>query len=192
MFTGIIQSTSSIQSLTSHKEMLSVGIVTPQWWDIVLGESISINGICSTVCESNETTFTVQYMPETLRNTTSPNWRERGILNLEKSIKAGQSLDGHFVLGHIDTVGTIVQIRSEGESRIISITIAAEYRRYIVYKGSITLDGISLTVSSVSEKHFEVSMIPYTLTHTNFSMLKVYDWVNIETDILAKYVTSHL
>jgi len=114
-------------------------------------------------------------MPETLRNTTSPNWRERGILNLEKSIKAGQSLDGHFVLGHIDTVGTIVQIRSEGESRIISITIAAEYRRYIVYKGSITLDGISLTVSSVSEKHFEVSMIPYTLTHTNFSMLKVYD-----------------
>lgn len=188
MFTGIIQSMSALESLSYHKEILSIRIVTPPSWEVALGESIAVNGVCSTVVASDTTTFTVQYMPETLRKTAIGTWVQNDTVNLEKSLRVGDSLDGHFVMGHVDGVGQIVNMIHEGESRVYEIVLSEDFIRYIAYKWSVTLDGISLTVSGVSWNKFAVSLIPYTLDYTNFHARKVGDAVNVELDILAKYI----
>lgn len=189
MFTGIIQSVSSIQDISLHGGILSVSIsMPPLWKEVSLGESIAINGVCSTVVAFDTVSFTVQYMSETLRKTTITNWTQGNIINLEKSLRVGDSLDGHFVMGHVDGVGQIMGIVQEGESQVFEVVFSADFIRYIANKWSVTLDGISLTVSSIAGNIFTVSLIPYTLNHTNFYLRKVGDSINIELDILAKYI----
>jgi riboflavin synthase len=188
MFTGIIQHTSVITNISTQADIVSVSLTIPENWSIELGESISINGVCSTVARKGDTEFTVEYMPETLRKTTVSQWGIGGVYNLEKSLRVGDGLDGHFVMGHIDTVGTITNITPEGDSQVFEIALPPEFLHYIAYKWSVSLDGISLTVSAVTENSFSVSLIPYTLIHTNLHERKVGDSLNIETDILAKYL----
>ena len=152
---------------------------------------MSINGICSTVAKKSARDFEVTYIPETLRKTTAKDFVIGSVINLEKSLCVGDTLDAHFVTGHIDTVGMIQNIKNEGKSKIFSITLPKEFLDYIVYKGSITIDGVGLTVSLKTSKGFEVSLIPYTLSNTNLDKRKVGDRVNIETDMIGKYVLNY-
>lgn len=188
MFSGIIQAKGKVVSDISSLGVKKITIEAPKDWLFNNGESISIDGICSTVVSSNNNQFTIQYMPETLKKTTASGFCALSILNLEKSIKAGDPMDGHFVYGHVDALSVVTKIKKDGESKVISFSLEKDIEKYLAYKGSVTINGVSLTISNISKKDFEVSLIPYTLENTNLGNLKVGDMVNIETDILARYV----
>lgn len=192
MFTGIIQKTTKVKSIKKQNDILSVSFELPKKLKLSLGASVSINGICSTVTKLDKNNFAVEYMKETVRMTTVEKMKVGLTANFENSLKVGDSLDGHFVYGHIDAVGIIKNISYEGDSTIIKILIPNEPMKYVVYKGSIAVDGVSLTVSKKNRDSFEVSLIPYTLSNTNLGNAKVGDRVNIETDILGKYILGSM
>jgi riboflavin synthase len=190
MFTGIIKATSKVKKTFKNKGILDVSIETPKGWKIKLGESIALNGVCSTVARKKGKGISFEYMPETLSKTNVGKLSLGDIVNLETSLRLGDSLDGHFVTGHIDAVGKIVKIKIEGKSKVFSVSIPKELRQYIAYKGSVTIDGVALTISKKTAQGFEVSLIPYTLTHTNLDSRKEGDTVNVECDIIAKYLDA--
>lgn len=188
MFSGIIQAKGKVISDISSLGIKKITVEAPKDWLFKDGESVAIDGICSTVISSSNNQFTVQYMPETLKKTTANNFYSESVLNLEKSLKMGESIDGHFVYGHIDALSIVTKIKKDGESKVISFSLGKDIEKYLAYKGSVTINGVSLTISNISKKDFEVSLIPYTLENTNLGNLKTGDAVNIETDILARYV----
>lgn len=188
MFTGIIQKKANIKKLQTKNNILYTIFELPKSFKLKKGASISINGICSTVISFNTKEFAVGYMKETLDKTTVKNWKSGMTINLESSLKLGDTLDGHFVYGHIDTVGTIKSINKVGDSHVFEIIIPKEFSKYVVYKGSIAIDGVSLTVSSKLKNTFTVSLIPHTLSVTNLSGRRVGDSVNVEFDALSKYI----
>ena len=188
MFSGIVQAKGKVISDISSLGIKKITVEAPKDWLFKDGESVAIDGICSTVISSSNNQFTVQYMPETLKKTTANNFYSESVLNLEKSLKMGESIDGHFVYGHIDALSIVTKIKKDGESKVISFSLGKDIEKYLAYKGSVTINGVSLTISNISKKDFEVSLIPYTLENTNLGNLKTGDAVNIETDILARYV----
>ncbi|MFA6050327.1 MAG: riboflavin synthase [Candidatus Paceibacterota bacterium] len=190
MFTGIIKATSKVKKTFENKGILDVSIEAPKGWKAKLGESIALNGVCSTVSRKTAKEISFEYMPETLDKTNVGELSVGDVVNLETSLRLGDSLDGHFVTGHIDAVGKIVKIKKEGKSKVFSVSIPKELRKYIAYKGSVTIDGIALTISKKTAQGFEVSLIPYTLAHTNLDSRKEDDTVNIECDIIAKYLDA--
>lgn len=192
MFTGIIKKLSTVEKVSKIKEGLFVEIARPKGWKIWEGESISINGICSTIKKFNGKIFEVEYMPETIEKTTAGDWKKGMGVNLEKSLALKELLDGHIVQGHIDTRGKIVDIRKDKESKIIKIQIPQKFMRLVAKKGSISIDGISLTVVDTGRDWFSVSLVSYTLENTNLGKIKIGDRVNIETDVLAKYLDKLL
>ncbi len=155
---------------------------------VEIGDSISVNGICLTVTNFGKDFFTADVMPETVRRTSLGEVSVGGVVNLERALKVGDRLDGHIVSGHIDGVGKILTIRIEGNAVFIDVAAQSNLLRQIAEKGSVALDGISLTVVDATSEKFCVSMIPHTLSVTNFKFKHVGSLVNIETDILAKYV----
>jgi len=157
-----------------------------------LGESVNINGACHTVVESQPGSFWVLVSPETLRRTTLGQLRPGDEVNLERAIQPIQRLGGHLVQGHVDGVGVIRRIVRQDECFIWSVSAPRELQRYIVSKGSITLDGVSLTVVDKQRGLFRISVIPYTLEQTTLGRRRVGDRVNLEVDILGKYVESLL
>lgn len=188
MFTGIIKSKSKVLSTSDRLGIKKVSIEKKDTDIFSLGASISVSGVCSTVVETSESSFSVEYMPETLSKTTMKNIVAETVVNIEESLRAGDPIDGHFVYGHVDAIGIIEKIKHDGESKVYSISLLKDIQKYIVYKGSVAIDGVSLTISAVAKNNFEVSLIPYTLEHTTLGEKKVGDIVNIETDILARYV----
>jgi len=190
MFTGIIRKTSKIRSLEKKAGSLFLSFDLPKGWKIKLGGSISINGICSTLREVSKTAFAVEYMPETLQKTTASFWKKGDEVNLEQSLKLADTLDGHFVSGHVDTMGEVMSVVKKGNSTVLKIKIPKELAKYIAEKGSITVDGVSLTVVSQSEDWFTVSLVSYTLENANLKSLRVGSRVNIEIDIIAKYLAK--
>lgn len=188
MFTGIIHKTAKIKSLKKEKEIISVSFELPSKFKLKKGASISINGVCSTVTSFTAKEFKVGYMPETLSKTNIGDWNVGKKVNLEPSLRLGDTLDGHFVYGHIDTVGTLKSFTKQGDSKIFEISIPKEFLKYIVYKGSVAVNGVSLTVSARAPKTFNISLIPYTLEHTNLGELNVGDSVNVEVDVMGKYI----
>ncbi|MDO9231062.1 MAG: riboflavin synthase [bacterium] len=192
MFTGIIKKISTVEKVSKRNESLFVEISRPKGWKIWEGESISINGICSTVKKFNAKIFEVEYMPETIEKTTAGIWKKGTAVNLEKSLTLKDLLDGHIVQGHIDTRGKIVDIRKDKESKIIKIQISPKFMRLVAEKGSVSIDGISLTVVNSGRDWFSVSLVSYTLENTNLGKIKIGDRVNIETDVLAKYLDKLL
>lgn len=195
MFTGIIEKVEEVKDMREEGGSAFVSIARPADWELKLGDSIAINGVCSTVKEFDNEKFTVEYMPETLRKTTFGNVVQGALgpfVNLERSLKVGDRLDGHMVQGHVDTVGEVLDAEQDGDARIVKITVPAEYMKYIAEKGSVTVDGVSLTVVSVSEGWFSVSLVSYTLEHTAFGKLEKGSKVNIETDVLARYTEKLL
>lgn len=191
MFTGIIEKTGIIKNIANHGSNLIFTISAPGIAH-KLGESIAINGACLTVIEFNAQEFQVEAIPETLKLTNLGNLAVGDQVNLEKSLQMGSSLDGHFVLGHIDFKTTVGKITPDGESRRIWFDLPNDYQRYVAKKGSICVNGVSLTISEVDQNGWEVCLIPYTLEQTNLSKLEVGSPVNIEIDIIARYLEKQL
>lgn len=186
MFTGIIEEVGRLKSLSGGRIEISCEKILS---DLKIGDSISVNGICLTVTDFAENFFAADVMPETFRRI-SPT--ELGTVNLERALKLGDRLGGHIVSGHIDGTGKILNIRAEGNAIVVTVAAEKNLLKQIAAKGSVALDGISLTVVESGEESFSVSMIPHTREVTNFKFKRTGSLVNIETDILAKYVEKLL
>jgi len=184
MFTGIIEEIGRLKSLDGGRiEIFCEKILS----DIKIGDSINTNGICLTVVDFGENFFAADVMPETFRKTSLAEIKNAAV-NLERALKIGDRLGGHIVSGHIDGVGKILSIRPEGNALLIDVAAENFLLKQIAPKGSVALDGISLTVVDAGAENFSVSMIPHTREVTNFKNKRVGSPVNIETDVLAKYV----
>lgn len=156
--------------------------------DVALGDSIAVNGICLTVTNFDAAHFTADVMPETVRRTSLAELKRGSRVNLERALTLRSRLGGHIVSGHIDGVGTIAAMQEEGNAILLTVRASADVLRYVVEKGSVALDGISLTVARVSAADFTVSLIPHTREITNLREKRMGSRLNIETDILGKYV----
>lgn len=189
MFTGIVKQTSKVIDTKTNNDGMLLTIKKPDW-EVNLGDSIMINGVCSTVKSASDDQIVFEYMPETLQKSNLGDLKTGDIVNLEPSLRASDRLDGHIVQGHIDTTGSITEITDEGNSKVFKIKVnhPDEFMRLVASKGSVAIDGISLTSVDVIEDTFTVKIIPYTLEHTNLEIKSQGDTVNLEFDILAKYL----
>jgi riboflavin synthase len=188
VFSGIVEATGTIVGLETRREQRVLTIRKPSTWKLREGESISVEGVCSTVQQTKRGAFQVTYMPETLRKSTLGGLRLRDEVNLERSLTLNSLIGGHLVQGHVDATGRIRKIKPEGEAKIYTFEVPARFARYIVPKGSIAVDGISLTVVDPRQNVFDVSLLAYTLSHTTLGKKGVGHRVNIEIDMLAKYI----
>ena len=188
MFSGIITATAIATKIEKGKDSLRVSLPVPKKWKLQKGESINIDGICSTVEKIKGDIFSVFYMAETLRKTSLSSLGPNHIFNLERSLTLQSLIGGHLVSGHVDTAASLSSIKPEGEAKVLVFKLPAKFTKYIIYKGSICVNGVSLTVVHVDKNSFTVSLIPYTLSHTNLGELKPKDTVNVELDLIAKYL----
>ena len=189
MFTGIIEEIGTFGGLSGGTIAIGAKLVQS---DAHIGDSIAVNGICLTVTQFDAHGFRAAVMPETVRRTSLAGLTHGAPLNLERALLPTTRLGGHFVSGHIDGVGEITEMREEGNAILMTVTAGDEILRGIVEKGSVALDGISLTVAQVGTTDFTVSLIPHTRTVTNLGAKRVGSPLNIETDILGKYALKLL
>jgi riboflavin synthase len=190
MFTGIVEGTGTVQSAERRGDVLVVRIgVGGLFGGLPVGGSIAVNGCCLTAVRSDASSFVVELTEETLRRTRfDERLRPGAKVNLERPMKADGRFDGHVVQGHVDGIGRVREMRWLGESAEITIEPPPELERYLVEKGSVSVDGISLTVWGIGEGAFSVALIPYTLEVTNLRDARAGDLVNLEADVIAKYV----
>lgn len=193
MFTGIIEEVGKIKNISKTSSGILLTISADKVLrDCNIGDSIAVNGICLTVTKFDNDSFTVDVMNETVRKTTLNKLTQNSYVNLERAMLANSRFGGHIVSGHIDGTGIISAIKKDGIAFIYKINTTKEITKYIINKGSITIDGISLTVVSLSDTNFTVSIIPHTMTVTNLGKKKIGDMVNLENDCIAKYVEKML
>ena len=194
MFSGIVEDVGVLQALEEKDKgvVLRVGVRKINAEELVLGESVAVNGVCLTVVSVEDGSFSVDASHETLSRTNLSGLRAGSRVNLERSLRVGDRMGGHIVTGHVDGVGTVQSIVLVGESRVFSFSIPAELAKYVVEKGSVAVEGVSLTVNSVMGTEFSVNIIPYTLRETTFSEFRRGREVNIECDIIGKYVEKML
>jgi riboflavin synthase len=188
MFTGLIADLGSVRSVDLDADGATLEISTLLAEKIALGDSVAVNGVCLTATAVHDGGFSTQAMAETLRRSALAHLRVGSSVNLELALRADGRLGGHIVQGHVDGTGTIAGLLQEGFARVLEIDVDDELARYLVEKGSVALDGVSLTVSELRDRGFSVSLIPETLIRTNLGKAQVGDRVNIEVDILAKHV----
>ncbi len=189
MFTGIVEEVGRVAELEANRMKVRTSLVMEGQ---KLGDSISVNGACLTVVAIEERSFTVDLSPETLRRTSLGNLAPGGAVNLERPLAVSDRLAGHIVQGHVDATGRISSSKPEGDSFILRIRSPKRMMPYIVEKGFITVDGISLTVVKKDTSSFTLSIIPYTMENTNLKEKSPGDRVNLEADIVAKYIESLL
>lgn len=189
MFTGIVEEVGTIKEKGNDYLIIQSNTVLE---DLKQGDSIAVNGVCLTVTEFTKKTFKVNVMPETLKLTNISNLSIEDKVNLERAIRLGDRIGGHLVCGHIDGLGRIIDKRTEGDNWIFEISVDDELSKYIVKKGSIAVEGISLTVAEVSNKNFKICLIPHTLKITTLGKKSIGDLVNIEVDMIGKYVERFL
>jgi len=190
MFTGIVEGVGVVRTAEQRDDVLVVRVdVGGLFEGLALGGSVAVNGCCLTAVDSDAEGFTVELTGETLKRTRFDERLQPGArINLERPMKADGRFDGHVVQGHVDGIGTVEEMRSLGESAEIRIAIPKELDRYLVEKGSITVDGISLTAYDLQDGAFSVALIPYTLEITNLRDARSGTLVNLEADVIAKYV----
>jgi riboflavin synthase len=188
MFTGIITDIGRVRAVERQGDTLFTIETAFDMEEVAIGASIAHNGCCLTVIRKGPGWFDVQASAETLSKTTLGNWTEGTRVNLERSLKLGDELGGHLVYGHVDGVATVAEVRPEGDSLRITFEAPADLARYVASKGSVALDGVSLTVNEVDGARFGVNLIPHTQVATTFGTLKAGDRVNMEVDMLARYV----
>jgi riboflavin synthase len=188
MFTGLIADLGSVAGIERDPDGATLEIATALADELAEGDSVAVNGVCLTATVVHDGAFRAQAMQETLRRSSLERLQPGSRVNLELALRADGRLGGHIVQGHVDGTGTIVGLREDGFARVLEIELVPQLARYLVEKGSVTVDGVSLTVSEVHEESFSVSLIPETLTRTNLGEAQVGDRVNIEADILAKHV----
>jgi len=193
MFTGLVEELGKVESrepfVGGERIVIAATVVTS---DIHNGDSISVNGVCLTALDVTARTFAADVSPETLDKTTLGNLNAGSPVNLERAVTPTTHLGGHIVQGHVDGRGTFVSATSEGDFWTVRIGFAPEFARYLVYKGSVTVEGISLTVAAHNEASFDIAVIPKTWEMTNLSTLNPGDAVNLEADVIAKYVERML
>jgi riboflavin synthase len=188
VFTGLIQEMGRIGSLEISDRGARLTIETELAPGIKEGDSVAVNGVCLTASELNDGTFSAEAMNETLNRTSLGELKPGTEVNLELPLRAGDRLGGHVVQGHVDGIGTIAIVTEDGFARLVSVTAPEDVLRYVVHKGSIAVDGVSLTVSDVGRQSFTVSLIPETLERTTLGAAGPGTRVNLEVDVLAKYV----
>jgi riboflavin synthase len=189
MFTGIVEEMGAVTSLEQTLGGVRLTILASTVLaDLKLGDSVSINGACLTVVAQNERSFAVEASPETLSVTTLGRLTGGVPVNLERAMKLNERLGGHLVAGHVDGVGTIRSRRQEGNAILLLIEAPDEVLRYCIHKGSVTVDGISLTINDVTDHAFSVAVIPHTAAVTTLGLKQVDDQVNLESDLIGKFV----
>lgn len=189
MFTGIVEEMGSIERIVGGSQASIVTIrASKVLTDAHLGDSIAVNGVCLTVTSFSGDRFTVDVMPETMRNTNLGSLKRGDQVNLERALAVGSRLGGHLVSGHVDGTGSIVERRKHANAVLFRIQTDAALLRYMIPRGSVTIDGISLTLVEVNEHDFSVSIIPHTLEHTCLDDKMQGDTVNLECDLIGKYV----
>jgi riboflavin synthase alpha subunit len=188
MFTGLIESVGEVAEATAAASGSLLAIATPLAADLAPGDSLAVNGVCLTVVSTAENRVRMHVSPETLRVTTLGALAPGSLVNLERPLRANALVGGHFVQGHIDGTGALDDVRQQGDSYWIAVSFPPDLAPLIVRKGSIAVDGISLTVASVEGGRFGVQIIPFTWTHTRLHSMRTGDPVNLESDILGRYV----
>ena len=188
MFTGLIEDLGSVTALERSEQGATLRIGTRLASELEHGDSISVDGVCLTAVDVGEREFAAQAMAETLRRSALGALEPGARVNLELALRADGRLGGHVVQGHVDGTGTVSEIRTEGIARVLRIDADPPVARFLVEKGSVAVNGVSLTVSALHEDGFEVSLIPETLRRTNLGGMTVGDRVNLEVDVLAKHV----
>jgi riboflavin synthase len=188
VFTGLVQDLGTVTAVDATRDGVRLAVRTGLAGELALGDSIAVNGVCLTATAVDGDRFSADVMQETLRRSALAGVADGARVNLELPLRAGDRLGGHVVQGHVDGVGTVRDTRDEGFARLVTISAAPELLRYVVEKGSIAVDGISLTVAGVGEDWFSVSLIPETLERTSLGPAAPGQPVNLEVDVLAKYV----
>lgn len=193
MFTGLIEEIGKVVDIFERNKMWSITFECEKILeDVDVGDSIAVNGVCLTVEEYDENLFKANVMAETMRKSNLKYLKKGSSVNLERALKIGDRFGGHIVSGHIDGIGIIEEYEDEGDAIWVSISTSKDILKYIVYKGSVAVDGVSLTVSYVDEKIFKVSIIPHTNENTTLIKRNIKDVVNIECDLIGKYVEKLL
>ncbi len=193
MFTGIVEELGRVAAVETRPDGRRFWIEAPLVAaDAAVGDSIACCGCCLTVVAREGARFAVEAVPETLRRTTLGDWREGDGVNLERSLKLEQRLGGHLVQGHVDATGAVTSVRPEGDGRRVAIALPAELRRFVPLKGSLAVDGVSLTVAALTDEGCEIAYIPHTLAVTTAGGYAAGRRVNLEVDLLARYLARLL
>ena len=189
MFTGIIETLGVIQEIEKDKDNLHITIASSITDELQIDQSVAHNGICLTVVSINKTFYTVTAIGETIKKTTISHWQKGDSVNLERAMKLGDRLDGHIVQGHVDQIGTCTTVKETNGSWYYTFKYDESLHNITIEKGSITVNGVSLTVVDSRKNEFSVAIIPYTFEHTNFNTFQVGTKVNLEFDVIGKYVS---
>ena len=188
MFTGIIETLGTVKNLIQDLGNIHLTIESAITQELKIDQSVAHNGICLTVVNIQNQEYTVTAIPETIRKTSLGTWKVGDLINLERAMKLGDRLDGHIVQGHVDQTGTCIEIQEYNGSWIFTFKYDATLSNITIEKGSITINGTSLTVVNSKKNQFSVAIIPYTYQHTNFKTFKIGTQVNLEFDVIGKYV----
>ena len=188
MFTGIIETIGIVESLDREGNNINLLVSSSISKDLEIDQSVSHDGVCLTVTNKSKKSHNVTIVNQTIQKSKFSDLRIGSELNLERSMKINGRIDGHIVQGHVDDVGKCVNIEDESNSWIFTFQISDKFSRYLVEKGSISINGVSLTCFDIKDKFFSVAIIPHTYQNTNFNKIKINEFVNIEFDIIGKYV----
>lgn len=193
MFTGLVAELGKVQNLVSQGDSYHLTITASKVLiGLKIGDSVAVNGVCLTVVQLDSSSFTADVMPETVRLTNIGRLHNGDRVNLERTLRLCDGLDGHIVSGHVEGLGVIISRQPEGIAVVVEIEASPELLKYVIKKGSIAIDGISLTVTKVTGTSFSVSLIPHTAKETTLGFKDIGDVVNLETDIIGKYVERML
>jgi riboflavin synthase len=192
MFTGLVETKGLIDSFQKNEDGMILRLNHNNSFEVSINDSVSCNGVCLTVVRTDKNSFEVQLVNETLDRTTAEFWKEKDELNLERALLPSTRMGGHFVQGHVDCVTKILKIKHFDKSSTWTFKMNDDIEKYIVEKGSIALNGVSLTVASKDKNSFDVALIPHTIDLTTFGNLTIGDSVNVEVDILGKYIENFL
>jgi riboflavin synthase len=189
VFTGIVRELGRIESLNGEPAAIRLRVVAPVTASLTAaGDSVAVNGVCLTAVDVEGGVLAFDAVPETLRRSSLSRLAEGGSVNVEPALRAGEPLGGHLVQGHVDGVGRVLRLEPEGEGASLTVAVPQELLRYMVEKGSITVEGVSLTIAALTPESFEIALVPHTLRATTLGSLAPGDEVNLEVDVLAKYV----
>jgi riboflavin synthase len=190
MFTGLVESLGKVELLESLGEQARLVLSIPFAAELQLGDSVAVNGCCLTVADLSEGGVAFDVLAQTLRVTSLGRLKAGSVVNLERALKVGDRLGGHFVQGHVDAVGNILSLFSNGQDHVLEVSLPPEIGRLCVAKGSIAIDGISLTIADLKKESAVFWITPHTFSHTNLTAAKAGDVVNLEADMLAKHVAA--